>query len=93
MSGENIPLPKGAPAARCLFPSFPVTVPGVSRVLKCCQDCGVQSLVFTSSSDVVSSTEGIDDTAREQRVPYVAEKQGATVHAVAMAEAEIIEAR
>ncbi|CAM9827518.1 unnamed protein product [Laminaria digitata] len=56
---------------------------GVSRVIKCCQESGVESLVFTSSSRVAlaSSEPGLDHIAGEESLPRAANEGGATLRA------------
>eukprot|EP00904_Undaria_pinnatifida_P004179 jgi/Undpi1/13762/HiC_scaffold_9.g03413.m1 len=64
---------------------------GVSRVVQCCQECGVGGLVFVSSSRVVSSRNGLD--LSDENVPFVTSQEDETAHAIALAEAENYEAR
>eukprot|EP00752_Nemacystus_decipiens_P002963 g2753.t1 len=74
---------------------------GVSRVVDCCLECGVESLVFTSSSSVVSSripeqgperNDGARVDTIEKRLTYVTRQEDARAHAIARAEASVLEA-
>ena len=64
---------------------------GVSRIVQCCQECGVGSLVFVSSSRVVSSKNGLD--LSDENVPFVTSQEDETAHAIAVAETEVLKAR
>lgn len=87
-----------------LITTIPPT--GVSRVVDCCLECGVESLVFTSSSSVVSSrmrgqgqsqgqerTDGASIDEGEEKLAYVTRQEDTKAHAVALAEASVLEAR
>lgn len=83
--------------ADAIFMSFTPTIPpGVSRVVDVCLECGVESLVFTSSSSVVYSPrrgqEGSADAA-EKKLTYVTRQEDAKAHAIARAEATVLKAR
>lgn len=60
-------------------------------MIECCQECGVGSLVFTSSSRVVANLKGIDFIGENH--PFVTEQEDRTAHAIAVAEAEVLKAR
>ena len=60
LKGNPVPSPPLFPTAVALAPQatslmLEFLLPGVSRVLECCQTCGVGGLVFMSSSRVVSA--------------------------------------
>ncbi|CAM9957726.1 unnamed protein product [Ectocarpus fasciculatus] len=59
---------------------------GVSRVVDCCLECGVEGLVFTSSSSVFSSAEQAQGSTEHER------EEDVTARAVARAEARILDA-
>lgn len=63
---------------------------GVSRVVQCCQECGVGSLVFVSSSRVVSSKNGLG--LADENTPFVTSQEDEKAHAIAVAEAEVLKA-
>lgn len=62
-------------------------------MLDCCQECGVGSLVFTSSASVVADDAKNGLTLADERMPFVSELEDPTAHAIAMAEAEVLMAR
>lgn len=75
-------------------------------MVDCCLECGVESLVFTSSSSVVSSPvqgqrKGQEERAdgastaeaAEGKLSYVTRREDARAHAVGRAEAGVLEAR
>lgn len=88
------PFPRTPPPAPPPAPHVMLWL-GVSRVIKCCQEAGVESLVFTSSSRVAlaSSEPPLDHVAGEESLPQAMHEGGATLRAVAAAETEVLEAR
>lgn len=63
------------------------TRPGVSRVVDCCLECGVEGLVFTSSSSVFSFAEQAQGPTEREG------DEDVTARAVARAEARVLDAR
>lgn len=72
-------------------PAPPLPSQGVSRVLECCQECGVGALVFMSSSRVISARNAPD--LADENLPFVTCQENKTAHAIAMAEVEVLKAR
>lgn len=65
---------------------------GVDRVLECCYECGIGSLVFMSSSRVVSRRiRGAQ--AVQENSPFVTVEEDEIGHAIAITEAEVLKVR
>lgn len=89
----NIPSPSltiSSPPPPPQLPFIPPESAGVSRLLECCQECGVSSLVFMSSSRVVPSPRD-DDKRREEGGR--SGSGGGPLDVLRDAEAEVLKAR
>ncbi|CAM9542570.1 unnamed protein product, partial [Pylaiella littoralis] len=81
------------------LPPFPsdsdlqIFTTGVGRVVDCCLECGVESLVFTSSSSLLSSAkQGQGQAESTANIAADENMEDAKAHAVAQAEATVLEA-